>query len=163
MREKVFKQSAYGLALWLVVVVLAPDTRASAPEYIVDEQPAPASVEDERAPMEEVYPVEPPLPSVFPRLKKRLETTAPFWRDTQLRLHPRVYYFDRDRENANNSEALAYGGWLGYSSGFWRDRLRGYLGEALPAVVQPSLPQQERQPHGAEYLRGLHPEQKTPE
>jgi hypothetical protein len=124
MREKVFKQSAYGLALWLVVVVLAPDTRASAPEYIVDEQPAPASVEDERAPMEEVYPVEPPLPSVFPRLKKRLETTAPFWRDTQLRLHPRVYYFDRDRENANNSEALAYGGWLGYSSGFWRDRLR---------------------------------------
>ena len=87
----------------LVVVALAPATRAAAPEYIVDEQPAPASVEDERAPMEEVYPIEVPLPSAFPRLKKRLETAAPLWRDTQLRLHPRVYYFDRDRENANDS------------------------------------------------------------
>ncbi len=74
--------------------------------------------------MEHVYPIEVPRPSVFPRIKKRLETSAPFWRDTQLQLHPRVYYFDRDRENANNSEALAYGGRLAYSSGFWRDRLR---------------------------------------
>jgi len=89
----------------LVVVALAPATRAAAPEYIVDEQPAPASVEDERAPMEEVYPIEVPLPSAFPRLKKRLETAAPLWRDTQMRLHPRVYYFDRDRENANDRRA----------------------------------------------------------
>jgi hypothetical protein len=108
----------------LVLLALAPAARASAPEYIVDEQPAPASVEDERSPMEEVYPVEVPRPSVFPRIRKRLETATPFWRDTQLLLHPRVYYFDRDRENANNSEALAYGGWLAYSSGFWRNRLR---------------------------------------
>jgi hypothetical protein len=107
----------YVLAMSLIVVALAPDTRAAAPEYLADEQPAPASVEDERAPMEEV-PVEIPMPSVFPRMKKRLEKAAPFWRDTQLRLHPRVYYFDRDRENANDSEALAYGGWLAYSSGF---------------------------------------------
>jgi hypothetical protein len=108
----------------LAVVALAPDARAAAPEYLVDEQPAPASVEDERAPMEEAYPEEVILPSVFPRLKKRLEKAVPFWRDTQLRLHPRVYYFDRERENANDSEALAYGGWLAYSSGFWRDRVR---------------------------------------
>ena len=93
----------YLLAMLFGVVALAPATRAAAPEYIVDEQPAPASVEDERAPMEEVYPIEVPLPSAFPRLKKRLETAAPLWRDTQLRLHPRVYYFDRDRENANDS------------------------------------------------------------
>ena len=33
----------------LVVVALAPAARAAAPEYIVDEQPAPASIEDERA------------------------------------------------------------------------------------------------------------------
>ena len=117
------KSGVYVLAMSLIVVALAPDTRAAAPEYLADEQPAPASVEDERAPMEEA-PVEIPMPSVFPRLKKRLEKAAPFWRDTQLRLHPRVYYFDRDRENANDSEALAYGGWLAYSSGFWRDRVR---------------------------------------
>jgi hypothetical protein len=123
MHEMFSRQSrGYGLALWLVV--LAPAARAAAPEYMVNEQPAPASVEDELSPMEEVYPVEVPRPSVFPRLKKRLETAAPFWRDTQLLLHPRLYYFDRDRENANNSEALAYGGRLAYSSGFWRDRFR---------------------------------------
>jgi len=62
----------YVLAMLLVVVALAPAARAAAPEYIVDEQPAPASVEDERAPMEEVVPVEVPMPSVFPRLKKRV-------------------------------------------------------------------------------------------
>jgi len=110
--------------LVMSLVVVAPATRAAAPEYIVDEQPAPASVEDERAPMEAVVAVEPPLPSVFPRLKKRLETAAPVWRDTQLRLHPRLYHFDRDREGADDSVALAYGGWLAYNSGWWRDRLR---------------------------------------
>ena len=74
--------------------------------------------------MEEAYPVEVPAPSVFPRLKRRLEKGAPFWRDTRLLLHPRVYYFDRDRENTNDSVALAYGGWLAYDSGWWRDRVR---------------------------------------
>ena len=39
----------YVLAMLLVVVALAPAARAAAPEYIVDEQPAPASIEDERA------------------------------------------------------------------------------------------------------------------
>ena len=114
----------YALIMSLVVVALAPATRAAAPEDLADEQPAPASVEDELSPMGEVVPLEVPMPSAFPRLKKRLETAAPLWRDTQLRLHPRVYYFDRDRENANDSVALAYGGWLAYNSGWWRDRLR---------------------------------------
>jgi hypothetical protein len=114
----------YILAVGFASMILASSTRAAAPEYIVDEQPAPASVEDERAPMEDVYPEEVPVPSVFPRIKKRLEKADTFWRDTQLRLHPRIYYFDRDRENANDSEALAYGGWLAYNSGFWRDRVR---------------------------------------
>ena len=80
--------------LLMSLVVVAPVTRAAAPGYIVDEQSAPASVEDERVPMEHVVAVEPPLPSVFPRLKKRFETAAPVWRDTQLRLHPRVYNND---------------------------------------------------------------------
>ena len=87
-------------------VAISPDIRAAAPEYLVDDHPVPASVEDERAPMEQAYPDEPPLPSAFPRLRQRLDTATPFWRDTSLRLHPRAYYFDRDRENANNSVAV---------------------------------------------------------
>ena len=119
------KVMAFFLAtMLLAMVALAPETRASPPGYIADEQSAPASVKDERSPMGEMYPIDVPVPSLFPRLKKRLETAAPFWRDTQLFLHPRVYYFDRDRENANDSVALAYGGWLAYNSGWWRDRLK---------------------------------------
>jgi hypothetical protein len=119
------KQSRdYGLALWFVVIVFAPGVRAAAPGYITDEQSAPASVEDEHGPMEEVYPIEAPAPPGFSRLKERLETAAPFWRDTELRLHPRVYYFNRHREDAPDSVALAYGGRLAYHSGWWRDRLK---------------------------------------
>ena len=46
------KSRVYVLVMSLAVVALAPDARAAAPEYLADEQPAPASVEDERAPME---------------------------------------------------------------------------------------------------------------
>ena len=117
-----------GLVVWLIVLVPAPDSRAAAPEYLSGEQPVPASVLDEAHPMEELYPIDIPAPSAFPRLKKRLETTAPFWRDTQLRLHPRVYYFDRQRDNVKDSKALAYGGWIDYQSGWWRDRLKFNIG-----------------------------------
>jgi hypothetical protein len=113
----------FGPWIALGLITAAPASFASAPEYLVDESPVPASVADEPAPMEEVYPEEARLPSVFPRIRDRLDTRSPFWRDTRLHLHPRVYYFDRTRDNANDSEALAYGGWLAYNSGFWRDRL----------------------------------------
>ena len=102
------------LALWLVPL-MTPGAQAVAAEYITDEQPPPASVEDERSPMEDVFPPDVPEWRVLPRLRKRLETAAPFWRDTRLGLFPRVYYFDRQRENAQDSEALAYGGRLACS------------------------------------------------
>jgi hypothetical protein len=105
-------------------MVTACASEASAPEYLVDDQPVPASVVDENAPMEEIHPEDVMEPSVFPGLRERLDTTAPFWRDSRLRLHPRVYYFDRDREESDDSVALAYGGWLAYNSGLLGERLR---------------------------------------
>ena len=114
----------YLLSITLGLATTSLDTLAAAPEYLLNEQPVPSSVVDETAPMEEAYAVERRLRSVFPRLKERLGKASPFWRDTQLNLHPRVYYFDRSRENADNSEALAYGGWLDWNSGLWRDRLQ---------------------------------------
>ncbi len=39
-------------------------------------------------------------------------------------MQPRVYYFDRHRENVFDSQALAYGGGLVYGSGWWRDRVK---------------------------------------
>ena len=114
----------YLLPVTLGLAATSPDTLAAAPEYLIDERPVPASVEHEPAPMEEIYPEESWLPSAFPRLRECLRTAAPFWRDTQLNLNPRMYYFDCSRENANNSEALAYGGWLAWNTGLWRDRLK---------------------------------------
>ena len=111
-----------GLLLWLAAVVFVPGARAA--EYLTDEKPVPPSVEDEVSPMEDVFPTDVPEWRVLPRLRKRLETAAPFWRDTRLGLYPRVYYFDRQRDNAQDSEALAYGGRLAYNSGWWRDRIR---------------------------------------
>ena len=97
-RPRIRQAGPYLLFIVPRLAATSPCTLAAAPEYLVDEQPVPASVEDERSPMEEAYVEEPGLPSVFPRLRKRLDDAAPFWRDTQLNLHPRVYYFDRSRE-----------------------------------------------------------------
>ena len=97
---------------------------ASAPEYLVSEQPVPASVDDENPPMEAAYAEAVLPPTAFPRLKKRVADADPFWRDSRLYLRPRSYYFDRQRENTNDSVAAAYGGWLSFRSGAWRNRLR---------------------------------------
>ena len=85
MQALVSRRSAFHVrAIWIVAIALAPETRAAAPEYLLDDESAPASVVDQSGPMEEAYPVEVPAPSIFPSLKKRLETADPFWRDTQL-------------------------------------------------------------------------------
>ena len=111
---------AGALAL-LCLHVLSP---AQAADYIADEETAPTTVEDDQGPLKKAFSIEEPEPSAFPTLKKRLEEAPAFWRDTQLLIQPRVYYFDRHRENVFDSQALAYGGGLVYGSGWWRDRVK---------------------------------------
>ena len=111
---------ACALAL-LCLHVLSP---AQAAEYIAGEETAPTTVEDAEGPMKKAFAIEAPEPSAFPSLKKRLEKASPFWRDTQLLMQPRVYYFDRHRENVFDSQAMAYGGGLAYGSGWWLDRIK---------------------------------------
>jgi len=41
----------------------------------------------------------------------------PFFRDTTLELHPRTYYYDRDKLDGTINQAWAGGGWLAYHSG----------------------------------------------
>ena len=108
----------------LALLCLHVLSAAQAAEYIAGEETAPTTVEDAEGPMEKAFSIEAPEPSAFPLLKKRLEKAPPFWRDTQLLMQPRVYYFDRHRENVFDSQALAYGGGLVYGSGWWRDRIR---------------------------------------
>jgi hypothetical protein len=46
---------------------------------------------------------------------------APFWRDSQLDLHPRTYFLDRRNFNETRDRAWAGGGWIGWQSGYAHD------------------------------------------
>jgi hypothetical protein len=51
------------------------------------------------------------------------------WQDASLELRPRSYYFDRQRDDAADSQAWALGGALEYDTGWLHDRLK--LGATL--------------------------------
>lgn len=61
------------------------------------------------------------LPRAIPGLGEALPTLPPFLRDTDLNLHPRTFYFDREKADGTASEAWAIGGWLQYQSGWLLD------------------------------------------
>jgi hypothetical protein len=75
-----------------------------------------------------------PRPEVFPRLKEYLDTLPPFFRDTDLKLRLRTFYFNRQNDNDTANEALATGGWLQYASGWLFDTF------AIGATYYTSLP-----------------------
>ena len=93
-----------------------------AQEYIRDEQPIPYSVDQVVTPMEQAFKEKPKIPRFFPWLKEQLKDTPPFFRDTNLHLNVRTYYFYRDQYDDSKSEAWAIGGSLSYRSGWFLDR-----------------------------------------
>ena len=120
----------------LVAILLGiSSSMASQSEYISDERPAPGSVKEERDPISTAFEKEEKRPSFFPKLKQRLDTLRPFWRDTQLSLKVRSYYFNRDNEGAGINKAWALGGALKYESGWWKNRFQlglvGYTSQKL--------------------------------
>jgi hypothetical protein len=62
---------------------------------------------------------------------------SPFWRDTDVRLHFRSFFFDRHNPDLSRNKAWAAGGWLSYKSGWWRDILQvgatGFTSQPLDA------------------------------
>jgi hypothetical protein len=118
------RTSTWRATLILLLLCLHIFSTAQAAEYIVGEETAPTTVEDAKGPLEKAFLIEAPEPSAIPVLKKRLRDASPFWRDTQLLMQPRAYYFDRHREKAFDSQAMAYGGGLAYGSGWWHDRIK---------------------------------------
>ncbi len=116
-------RAAHAIVATLLAVLPVTHGSASPPEYIATENPASASVEQEKSPMEGAYVEKVLPPSDYPEFKKRFEDADPFWRDSRLYLRPRSYYFDRQRENTPDSVAAAYGGWLSFRSGDWHDRV----------------------------------------
>jgi hypothetical protein len=66
-------------------------------------------------------PPAPPLERLFQPLKEKMAPLPPFLRDTDVRAHFRTYFFDRINPNDTQNEALAFGGWISYQSGWFLD------------------------------------------
>jgi outer membrane porin, OprD family len=76
----------------------------------------PAAAEDDPPP-----PPGPPLERLFAPLKEAIKDLPPFLRDTDLKIHFRSYYFNRENPDGTQNEAWAFGGWLAYRSGWLLD------------------------------------------
>jgi len=105
----------------LVVLLLASvhiPAASRAAESEVEDQPAPASVEEMEGALEKGL-EEKPDPFVRP-FRRWLRTLPPFLSDTHLDLKFRTYYFDRTQTDGSEEETWAAGGSLAYRSGRWR-------------------------------------------
>jgi hypothetical protein len=66
-------------------------------------------------------PPAPPLERLFAPLGEAVKDLPPFFRDTDLKIHFRTYYLNRENPNGSENEAWAFGGWLAYRSGWLFD------------------------------------------
>lgn len=124
------------LCLIAVLGLGLSDANAAGPEYLLNESPAPTSTDAITSPMKKEFEVIEKKPSEFPSLEERLKDLNPFFRDTNLNLKVRTYYFYKDFDNPDEkNEAWALGGWLDYESGWWNDRIKigatGYTSQKL--------------------------------
>ena len=110
---------------------------AWADEAVSLEEPTPTSVEDSVSPIGRSFREREPPPLLFPGLKDRLKDTDPFFRDTNLSVNLRTYYFYRDKYDDSVSEAWAIGGSFSYRSGWFLNHFGAgavfYLSEPLYA------------------------------
>lgn len=67
-------------------------------------------------------PARPPaLERAFPNLRDQMKDLPAFLRDTDVTVYLRTYYFGRENPDGSENEALAFGGWLAYRSGWLLD------------------------------------------
>ena len=118
----------------VAIILLSAASRTWAQESIAQEEPPPASVEQDVTPMERTFRLFPERPGLFPRLKEKLKDLPPFFRDTKLDVNLRTYYLNGEQFGGTRDEAWAGGGALSYQSGWLLDRL------SVGAVVYTSVP-----------------------
>jgi hypothetical protein len=110
------------LLLGLLAAALAHPTAWSS-EGTLDDEPAPDSVEGLHGPLDQPFRERIREETLFPRLKRKLQTLPSFFRDTELVLKPRWYYFSRRDLDDDRQNAWTFGGSLAYRSGWWKDFL----------------------------------------
>src|SRR5262245_20599175 len=88
-----------------------------------------------RTPDDVGAPAKPRILDYFvPDWREQLKTLPPFFRDTDLHLKWRTFYFNRQNDNPTANEALATGGWISYASGLLLDTF------SMGATYYTSLP-----------------------
>ena len=98
------KYAALALRLSLSLVILAPTGLAWA-----EDAPPPPPL--------------PPLERLFEPLKQDLKQSSlpTFLKDTDIKVHFRTYYMNKNKPDDSKNEALATGGWISYQSGLLLD------------------------------------------
>src|SRR5262249_38994928 len=97
---------------------------ASRPAWSGDEalteNPPPATPQEVTSPQQESFESapQPPPNAISEALDKALEHLTPVLRDTKLTLKPRIYYFESTASNGKQTEAVAGGGSVEYTSGW---------------------------------------------
>jgi len=101
------------------VFAWTPSPRAA---YVDDNAPPPDSATDIKSSMSHAFAHARRRESRLSRAQHLLEGLPPFWRDTYLTLKPRLYNFDRNRNERPDQETFAAGTAIEYRSGEWLDR-----------------------------------------
>jgi hypothetical protein len=123
-RKRVTAVIIIALGLACLAVLLWRSAPVLAQEVISHEEPTPSSVDEVRTPMGRTFKEKPTRPGLFPWLKEQLKDTPAFFRDTELNLNIRTYYFYRNNYPGTSpqvNEAWALGGSLSYRSGWFLD------------------------------------------
>jgi hypothetical protein len=113
-----------GTITFLISLLFGAVPESFAQDVISQEEPTPSSVDEITTPIERSFLEGIRRPGFFPWLKDQLEDTPAFFRDTQLDLNLRSFYFQRDKYGDDVSAAWAFGGALAYKSGWLLDRIQ---------------------------------------
>jgi hypothetical protein len=113
------------VALAPLVAVAQPASKAGPAQPQTSAPDSPAQIEDVIVRSPDVAPPPPPqtgiLETAFPEFREDMSKLDPFFRDTDLNVRLRTFYFNRQNDNDTASEAWALGGWIQYASGWLLD------------------------------------------
>src|SRR5262249_17951293 len=102
-----------------------PPAPSDAPPARSVHQVAPGRPETEivRAPDSAAAPPPPGLLETIPSVKEGMSKLPPFFRDTDLRVRFRTFYFNQQNGHVTADATWAVGGWIQYASGWLLDTL----------------------------------------
>ena len=108
-----------------------------AQEFLENEAPPPASVQESKTPMDEAFKKPAERTPLLTGVKEKMKDETPFIRDTRIDVNPRTYYFHQAPFTDNIKEAWAIGGSIAYRSGYLFDHFgvgaAAYTSQALHA------------------------------